>query len=142
MTFKFATQLLTREMFCGAAVATLVGLGLGAWATPPLAAKEPDPYAHLAINPPLEPAVVYGPTTAASWPAAQATAVPVSQTAWEPEASAPTESEAAVPQQIDWNAPNDQEAPPPADQDRAATLPPADPMPLDIAGETAPTPGL
>ena len=141
MTANFATQLLTREMFCGAAVAALVGLGLGAWATPPLAAKEADPYAHLAINPPLEPAVVYGPATTASWPAAQTIAAPV-QTAWDPDASAPTESEAAVSQQIDGDAPRDQDAPPPDDRDRAAFLPPAEPTPLDIAGETAPTPGL
>ena len=94
MTSRYATLLLTREMFCGAAVATLIGLGLGAWMTPTVQQgvdRDPDPYASFVLNAPPEPAVQYGArASAASW-----TRAPPAVTEAEPE---------PVAQRIDWQA--------------------------------------
>ena len=80
--------LLTKELFYGAAGAVVIGLGLGTWLQPPLNARaDPDPYAHVAINLPAEPA----PTPVASpvsW-TPQTAAADTQTGAWSPAAPDP-----------------------------------------------------
>ncbi len=118
MTSRYATMLLTREMFCGAALATLIGLGLGAWMTPTLQPHDPDPYANFALNPPTEPAGGYvAGASAASWPSYQAPAEPVTPAMWrlEPppaeDAQPATDPNPALVQRIDWQGHPDAAAP-------------------------------
>ena len=117
MTSKYATLLLTREMFCGAAVATLIGLGLGAWMTPTLHPHDSDPYATFSLNAPTQPADGYDAgASAVSWPASQSAAEPVTPAMWrlEPppaEDAEPTADPKPVVQRIDWEGLPDAGAP-------------------------------
>ncbi len=117
MTYADFVPLLTRQMFCGAAVATLVGLGVGAWATPPLEFHDPDPYANAMINPPTERVVDQGAyASEASWPSAQPAASSLRPAAWttEPYPADPLPRQnAAVVQQIAWEPPVHVSDPPP-----------------------------
>lgn len=74
---------LTKQLFYGAAAAAVIGLGAGAWLrTPADPVRDPDPYAHVAINlPQTDPYANYG-LTSSGWLASQAPALPASQAAW------------------------------------------------------------
>ncbi len=117
MTSNYATLLLTRQMFCGAAVATLIGLGLGAWMTPTLRSHDPDPYANFTVPAPTQPAGGYdvGASTV-SWPMSQtpaqlAPAMWRSKRADVEEAQPAADVEPTVTQRIDWEGLPDAGAP-------------------------------
>jgi len=101
-------------MFLGAAAAAVLGLGLGAWLTPPpTGAADPDPYENVVVTPPAEAlGASYGPI-GAGWTPVEVSAAPDS-----PDSRielADPGGRAAEP--VAWSQPWDA---PPAEADQAA----------------------